>query len=114
MAHIRSSACIPVSTWSQSLGSADIVLHSFSGAAAAGTAQPLFAIYLKSTKKYTVAQINNYPTAISGVSVVSALVYAWVSDGPLKGRRWPVLIWAAVGLFPLNKTTFVLVRLLTC
>jgi MFS transporter, ACS family, pantothenate transporter len=73
---------------------------SFAGAAAAGTAQPIFALYLKASThpKYTIAQINNYPTTSSAVGIISTLVYAWISDGILDGRRWPVLVFAAVSL----------------
>lgn len=78
------------------------------GSGAAGVGQPLFAFYLKAHKhpKYTLAQINNYPTATAGVMVIFELVYAFISDGPLNGRRWPVMLFSAVrrtvshGLFP--------------
>jgi ACS family pantothenate transporter-like MFS transporter len=76
------------------------MFRSFAGAAAAGTAQPIFALYLKASThpKYTIVQINNYPTASSAVGVVSTLAYAWISDGVLSGRRWPLLVFAAVSL----------------
>lgn len=61
----------------------------------------MFAFYLKASKhpKYTVAQINNYPTTTSAVQVFATLVYAYISDGPLKGARWPVMLFADVS-FP--------------
>ena len=54
--------------------------------------------YLKDSKnpKYTVAQINDYPTGTSAVQVVTTLAYAWLSDSVLKGRRWPPIVFGAV------------------
>ena len=40
-----------------------------------------FAIYLKSTKRYTVEEVNIIPTAGFGFQVGMALIYAWLSDG---------------------------------
>ncbi|PSS07163.1 hypothetical protein M430DRAFT_110690 [Amorphotheca resinae ATCC 22711] len=64
------------------------------GAAAA----PIFAQFLKDSKhpKYSVSQINAYPTGTSAVQVVSTLVYAWVSDAVLNGRRWPPIVFGAI------------------
>jgi ACS family pantothenate transporter-like MFS transporter len=58
-------------------------------------AAPVFAQYLKASKhpKYTVKQINVYPTITNGVQVVSTLMYAWISDGVLKGARWPPIVF---------------------
>jgi ACS family pantothenate transporter-like MFS transporter len=41
-------------------------------------AQPVFAQYLKASKnpKYTISQINTYPTTTSAVQVVTTLIYA--------------------------------------
>lgn len=39
---------------------------------------------------YTVSQINLLPLPAIGMFVVAALAYAWISDGPLRGRRWPL------------------------
>ncbi|OQU94482.1 hypothetical protein CLAIMM_00836 [Cladophialophora immunda] len=56
--------------------------------------QPVFAQFLKDSKspKYTVPQINNYPTSTYGLQVFCTLVFAWTSDSVLKGRRWPSII----------------------
>lgn len=65
-------------------------------------AQPVFAQWLKSQKtkegksKYSIAQINNYPTGTSAVQVVTTLAYAWLSDGFLNGRRWPPMLVSGV------------------
>ncbi|KAF2025487.1 MFS general substrate transporter [Setomelanomma holmii] len=57
--------------------------------------QPVFQQYLKLSKhpKYTVSQINTYPTTTSAVQVVTTLLYAWTSDGILKGARWPPIVF---------------------
>ncbi|KAJ9629546.1 hypothetical protein H2203_001920 [Taxawa tesnikishii (nom. ined.)] len=62
--------------------------------AAAGAA-PIFAQFLKHSKspKYTVSQINVYPTTTYAVQVVSTLAYAWLSDTVLKGARWPPIVF---------------------
>jgi ACS family pantothenate transporter-like MFS transporter len=59
---------------------------------------PVFAQYLKHSEnmKYSVSQINIYPTITQAVVVVSTLVYAWSSDTFLKGARWPPMIFGAV------------------
>ncbi|MCJ1308190.1 hypothetical protein MMC25_001842 [Agyrium rufum] len=64
-------------------------------------AAPVFAQFLKDSKspKYTVAQINVYPTTTNAVQVVSTLIYAWLSDSVLKGRRWPpIMFGGALGI----------------
>ncbi|KAK4699017.1 MFS transporter, ACS family, pantothenate transporter, partial [Phenoliferia sp. Uapishka_3] len=47
-------------------------------------------------KTYTVEQINLLPLPTTAIFVVAALVFAWVSDGPLKGRRWPLIPVGAI------------------
>ena len=61
----------------------------------------MFAQYLKHSKnpKYSVKQINTYPTATNGVQVVATLFYAWTSDSLFKGRRWPpILIGGSINI----------------
>ncbi|THC96269.1 hypothetical protein EYZ11_004262 [Aspergillus tanneri] len=57
----------------------------------------LLYIFLKSSKhpKYTITQINAYPTTTSAVQVVTTLIYAWTSDSILGGKRWPPIIFGA-------------------
>ena len=64
---------------------------------AAGAA-PVFAQYLKASKhpKYTVPQINNYPTTTYAVQIVTTLSYAWASDSFLNGNRLPPIVLGAV------------------
>ncbi|KIV82512.1 hypothetical protein PV11_04615 [Exophiala sideris] len=66
--------------------------------AASGVGQPTFAQYLKdSTKpKYTISQINVYPTTTYAVQIVSTLIYAWTSDTIFRGARWPPIIFGGV------------------
>jgi MFS transporter, ACS family, pantothenate transporter len=61
-------------------------------------AAPVFAQYLKDSKnpKYTVAQINVYPTGTSAVQIVTTFAYAWSSDTYLKGSRWPPIVFGGI------------------
>lgn len=61
-------------------------------------AAPVMAQYLKASTnpKYTVAQINVYPTGTSAIQVVTTFIYAWSSDSFLKGRRWPPIVFGGV------------------
>ncbi|KAK7917853.1 pantothenate protein [Apiospora marii] len=38
-------------------------------------------LWLKSLNRYTVPQINNFPTVTNAVTIVTTLAYGWVSDG---------------------------------
>lgn len=66
--------------------------------AASGVGQPTFAQFLKDSThpKYTISQINVYPTATYGVQIVSTLIYAWTSDSIFRGARWPPIIFGGV------------------
>ncbi|KIY02352.1 uncharacterized protein Z520_02490 [Fonsecaea multimorphosa CBS 102226] len=57
--------------------------------AGSGVGQPTFAQYLKDSThpKYTISQINTYPTTTYAVQVVSTLIYAWTSDSIFRGAR---------------------------
>ncbi|EPE03059.1 allantoate permease [Ophiostoma piceae UAMH 11346] len=68
--------------------------------------QPAMGYWLKSFNKtpapvpgvhFTVPQINNLPLATTGIFIGMAIFWGWLSDGPLKGARWPFLyIGAAI------------------
>ncbi|ORY32279.1 major facilitator superfamily domain-containing protein [Naematelia encephala] len=45
---------------------------------------------------YTVSQINTLPLPMTAIFVVVAATWAWLSDGPLGGRRWPFIYIGAV------------------
>ncbi|KAE8449068.1 hypothetical protein EG329_008656 [Mollisiaceae sp. DMI_Dod_QoI] len=58
-----------------------------------------FVFWLKAHNKphkppvYSVAQINEYPTLGNAFTAVYSLLMVWISDGPLRGRRWPTIIF---------------------
>ncbi|KAF2674098.1 putative pantothenate transporter liz1 [Microthyrium microscopicum] len=58
-----------------------------------------FVFWLKAHNKkgkpavYSVAQINEYPTLGNAFTAVYSLAAVWISDGPLRGRRWPTIIF---------------------
>lgn len=51
-------------------------------------------LWLRSTGDYSVAQINNYPTAGYGLQIVATLTWAWLSDG--FRVRWAIIVLACV------------------
>ena len=59
--------------------------------------QPLnyFAVWLKSLNRFTVYQINLFPTAGQALGLVTTLAYAWVSDA-MGGKRWQVMVVPAM------------------
>lgn len=46
--------------------------------------------------KFSVPEINNLPLPTTGIFVVTAFVWAWLSDGPFRGARWPFIYLGAV------------------
>ncbi len=95
MAHLGSHSDVHVSIWTNSKHS-QLISYRLNGTTG-GT--PVFAQYLKNSKqpKYSVQQINNYPTIGNAVQIISAIIYSWVSDSVLGGRRWPILLFSGVG-----------------
>jgi len=71
-----------------------VPLYVFFNNASMGS-QPIFQQFLKASKdpKYTVSQINTYPTTTNAVQVVTTLLYAWTSDSILKGSRWQPIVF---------------------
>ncbi|KAL1636281.1 hypothetical protein SLS56_001261 [Neofusicoccum ribis] len=53
-----------------------------------------FNVWLKSTGKYSVEQVNTIPTAGYGLQIIFTLTYAWTSDA--LGIRWPAIIAACL------------------
>ncbi|CAM1502329.1 Fc.00g043130.m01.CDS01 [Cosmosporella sp. VM-42] len=47
-------------------------------------------------KSFSVPEINNLPLPTTGIFVVMALIWGWLSDGPFKGARWPFLHAGAI------------------
>ncbi|KIW12193.1 hypothetical protein PV08_09469 [Exophiala spinifera] len=73
-----------------------------------------FVFWLKAHNKkgqppvYTVAQINEYPTIGNGFTAAYSLLAVWISDGPLRGRRWPIILFSntiAIVIFVLLAVT---------
>ncbi|GAA6028337.1 hypothetical protein JCM8097_006983 [Rhodosporidiobolus ruineniae] len=68
------------------------------------TASTIMSIWLKSFNTvdtgtgihYTVPQINHYVMPISGISCIAAWIVAYLSDGPLRGLRWPCIVFGAL------------------
>ncbi|EHK97819.1 putative Pantothenate transporter liz1 [Glarea lozoyensis 74030] len=58
-----------------------------------------FVFWLKAHNKkgkppvYSISQINEYPTIANAFNAVYSLLTVWISDGPLRGRRWPTIIF---------------------
>jgi ACS family pantothenate transporter-like MFS transporter len=53
-------------------------------------------------------QQNQYPTIGNAFTAVYSLTCVWISDGPLKGRRWPVILFSntiAIVIFTLLAVT---------
>lgn len=80
-----------------------------------GAPQAAMGYWLKSFNKkpapvpgrhFTVAEINDLPLPTTGIFVAMALVWGWLSDGPLHGSRWPFIYAGAI--------TTVSFELLTC
>ena len=63
-------------------------------------AAPVFAQYLQESKhpKYSIAQINDYPTTPSAVQIVTTLAYAWASDSVLNGDRLAPIVFGGVSV----------------
>ncbi|EHY53887.1 hypothetical protein HRR81_001369 [Exophiala dermatitidis] len=55
--------------------------------------QPLnyFSVWLKSLDRFSVYQVNLFPTAAQALGLVTTLAYSWISDG-LGGKRWQLMI----------------------
>ncbi|PYH93374.1 allantoate permease [Aspergillus ellipticus CBS 707.79] len=70
-----------------------------------GYPQPGMGYWLKSFDKtpepvpgttFTVPQIDNYPNVTTGIFIVVAFTWGWLSDGPCHGSRWPFIYIGAV------------------
>ena len=62
----------------------------------------------KSPRSHTNRQQNEYPTLSNAFTAVYSLLAVWISDGPLRGRRWPTIIFGnlvAIVIFTLLVVT---------
>lgn len=66
-----------------------VVLWMIAGETESFSSNALLALYMKAhpTKKYTVSQLNNYPTGVPAVGIVSTLFWATLTDF-WGGRRY--------------------------
>ncbi|KAJ3456273.1 hypothetical protein MRS44_016296 [Fusarium solani] len=48
-------------------------------------------------KSFSVPEINSLPIPTTAIFILMALAWAWTSDGPLQGKRWP-FIYAGAAL----------------
>lgn len=65
-----------------------VILWVIGGETESFSSNTLLALYMKAhpTIHYSVAQLNNYPTGVSAVGIVSTLFWAWLTDA-LHGKR---------------------------
>ena len=82
----------------------DSDIHSFFNNGAAGAA-PVFAQFLKDSKnpKYSISQINDYPTTTYAVQIITTFIYAWASDSGLNGDRLSPIVCGGV-YFPASSS----------
>ncbi|KAJ5897029.1 uncharacterized protein N7473_006428 [Penicillium subrubescens] len=45
---------------------------------------------------FSIPQINNLPLVTTGIFIVMAFIWGWLSDGPCRGARWPFVYAGAV------------------
>lgn len=74
-----------------------VVLWIFAGETESFSTNALLNLYMQShpTKKYTVAQLNNYPTGVPAVGIVSTLFWAALTDF-LGGKRYFVAYFIGI------------------
>ncbi|EKD16701.1 uncharacterized protein L3040_001442 [Drepanopeziza brunnea f. sp. 'multigermtubi'] len=72
-----------------------VMLWIIAGETESFSSNSLLAIYMKSTKKYTIPQLNNYPTGVPAVGIVSTLFWATLTDF-LGGKRYLVGYWIGI------------------
>ncbi|KAK0231925.1 major facilitator superfamily domain-containing protein [Armillaria nabsnona] len=53
-------------------------------------------------KRFSVTQIQLLPLVGTPIGIVCAIIFAYISDGPLKGRRYPFIYYSAILHLALN------------
>lgn len=66
-----------------------VMLWIIAGETESFSTNSLLALYMKSTNKYTIPQLNNYPTGVPAVGIISTLFWATLTDF-LGGKRYLV------------------------
>lgn len=74
-----------------------VILWIIAGETESFSSNSLLALYMKASpaEKYTVYQLNNYPTGVPAVGIVSTLFWATLTDY-LGGKRYLVGYWIAI------------------
>ncbi|CAG8951264.1 hypothetical protein HYFRA_00008013 [Hymenoscyphus fraxineus] len=72
-----------------------IMLWIIAGETESFSTNSLLALYMKAQKKYSISQLNNYPTGVPAVGIVSTLFFATLTDF-LGGKRYIVAFFIAV------------------
>lgn len=54
-------------------------------------------LWLKSLNRYSVPQINTYPTVINAITIITSLIYGWTSDG--FQVRYPIVFFSLTVCF---------------
>lgn len=86
-----------------------VILWVIAGETESFSSNSLLALYMKAhpTKKYTIAQLNNYPTGVPAVGIVSTLFWATLTD-ILGGKRYLVGYW--IGITGIVTSALILAR----
>lgn len=68
-----------------------VILWVIAGETESFSSNTLLALYMKAhpTIHYSVAQLNNYPTGVPAVGIISTLFWSWLTD-ILRGKRYMV------------------------
>ncbi|KAI9640614.1 hypothetical protein NHQ30_010913 [Ciborinia camelliae] len=72
-----------------------VILWIIAGETESFSSNSLLSLYMKSTNRYTISQLNNYPTGVPAVGIVSTLFWATLTDF-LNGKRYLVAYFIAI------------------
>jgi ACS family pantothenate transporter-like MFS transporter len=72
-----------------------VMLWIIAGETESFSSNSLLALYMKSTNRYSVSQLNNYPTGVPAVGIFSTLCWATLTDF-FGGKRYLVGYWIAI------------------
>ncbi|PQE30279.1 Pantothenate transporter liz1 protein [Rutstroemia sp. NJR-2017a WRK4] len=72
-----------------------VILWIIAGETESFSSNSLLSLYMKSTKKYSIPQLNNYPTGVPAVGILSTLFWATLTDF-LNGKRYLVAYFIAL------------------
>lgn len=72
-----------------------VMLWIIAGETESFSSNSLLSLYMKALSGYTVSQLNNYPTGVPAVGIVSTLFFATLTDF-LGGKRYIVGYWIAI------------------